>query len=238
MSKADQMRANALHEVGEDYVWGAQGMGGVEGSDDYDCSGFIWRMYSNVGHHFGRTTADGIAHKTHHIPAPVHVGDMFVFEYSSGHAHHIGLYVGKGQIVEARSPALGVCLGTVTSANKRGAKWIARLADLGELTVANPTATVTARLASASIHAGASTTLAGRLASAKRIVHPQPVRIQYFDGRLWKNTTASPVFTNWLGEYTVVCKPPKTTTYRAFWNGTGTLPSSKSAPVKLIVRSS
>jgi len=133
-TKADLMRANALHEVGSPYVWGTQGDGSVAGYDTYDCSGFVWAMYNGVGVHMVRTTAEGLWHKGTHIAAPSLVGDTFYLLSPNGHAHHVGLYVGKSQIVEARSPQRDVCLGTVAGANKRGARWNRRFADLGSLT--------------------------------------------------------------------------------------------------------
>jgi cell wall-associated NlpC family hydrolase len=136
------MRANALHEVGEDYVWGAEGEGGVDGNDDYDCSGFIWRMYDLVGVKLQRTTADGYYHMSHRIARPGKVGDMFVMLDSHGQARHIGLYVGRGQTVEARGKAYGVVRSSVDRVNDRGARWIARFYPLGELssTTTYPTA--------------------------------------------------------------------------------------------------
>lgn len=116
-------------------MWGEEGDGGVAGYDKYDCSGFDIAMYRDVGHPLpGRPTAEILWHMGTHIAAPSLVGDTFYLFDPNGHAHHTGLYIGKGQIVEARSPQLDVCLGTVASANSRGARWNRRFADLGNLT--------------------------------------------------------------------------------------------------------
>jgi cell wall-associated NlpC family hydrolase len=129
-----------LHEVGEDYVWGAEGTGGVAGNDDYDCSGFFWAMLNNVGVKLPRLTADGYRRRGERIKKPTRVGvDYAVFRRADGHATHIICYIGKGETVEAKGRAYGVIKSTVEGCNKRGAAWY-RLPDLslGSLTEANP----------------------------------------------------------------------------------------------------
>jgi cell wall-associated NlpC family hydrolase len=142
MSKADQYRSNALHEVGEDYEWAHQGTGGVAGRDEYDCSGFFWAMLNDVGIRIGRTTADGYRRMGSHISAPGHVGRDFAVLLTNGHApaHHIILYIGSDDTVEAKGEAWGVIRSSVGAANKRGARWyrLAARYDIGELTGANP----------------------------------------------------------------------------------------------------
>jgi hypothetical protein len=144
-TRADQYRANALHEVGEDYVWGAEGAGGVAGNDDYDCSGFTWAMLNDVGVKMSRTTADGYMRKGVKIAKPSKVGADFAVLDTNGHAHHIIPYIGLDDTVEAKGKAWGVVRGTVASANARGAKWYRfPNVDLGALTSANPAPTVRA----------------------------------------------------------------------------------------------
>lgn len=136
MSLADQFRANALHEIGEDYVWGASGTGGVEGDDDYDCSGFEWAMLYDVGVRKVRTNAEGFRRQGTPISTPAKVGaDFGVLLRSDGTAHHIAPYVGLNEIVEAKGAAYGVVKTTVADFNARGAKWYRFPdVDLGSLT--------------------------------------------------------------------------------------------------------
>lgn len=142
-TKADQFRANALHEVGEDYVWGAEGSGGVAGDDNYDCSGFEWAMLNDVGVHFTRTTAEGFRQRGERITAPSKVGaDFGVLVDSSGHAFHIAPYIGKGEIVEAKGSAYGVVKTTVAAWNAKGARWYRFPGvELGRLTGSSPAPT-------------------------------------------------------------------------------------------------
>jgi len=142
-TKADQFRANALHEIHEDYVWGAEGNGGVAGDDNYDCSGFYHAMLRNVDVKESRTTAEGYRLRGKRIDHPSKVGQDFAVLVTNGRAHHIIPFIGKGDTVEAKGKAYGVVFGTVDSANARGAHWY-RISkyDIGELTdkVALPSA--------------------------------------------------------------------------------------------------
>ena len=136
MSKADQFRANALHEIGEDYQWGHEGTGGVAGNDDYDCSGFYHAMLTDVGVKDSRTTAEGYRVRGVRIVNPSRVGqDFAVLLRPNNTAHHIIPYIGHDDTVEAKGEAWGVVRGTVTGANARGAHWY-RIDknDLGALT--------------------------------------------------------------------------------------------------------
>lgn len=141
-TRADQYRANALHEVGEDYHWGDEGTGGVEGDDDYDCSGFTWAMLNDVGVKMTRTTADGFMHRGVRIDSPTRVGDFGVLLDANGHAHHIAPFIGQVDVVEAKGKAYGVVRTTVAAFNKRGARWYRFPGvDLGLLTEAKPAPT-------------------------------------------------------------------------------------------------
>lgn len=125
MTNADTLRANALHEVGEEYEWSNVGTGGVAGSDEYDCSGFSWAMWNQAGYKIARMTADSYYHLGKRIGSPSMVGDYFILlEKGTDHAHHIGLYVGLGQTVEAKGEAFGVVASTVAAVNARGAIWM------------------------------------------------------------------------------------------------------------------
>ncbi len=139
-TRADQFRANALHEVGEDYQWGKEGTGGVAGNDEYDCSGFTWAMLNDVGVKMARTTAEGFRKRGKAIIAPSMVGaDFGVLLRPDGTAHHIAPFIGKDEVVEAKGEAYGVVKTTVAAFHKRGARWY-RFPDvnLGSLTGANP----------------------------------------------------------------------------------------------------
>jgi cell wall-associated NlpC family hydrolase len=80
----------ACAQVGDPYVWGA------DGPDSFDCSGLTQYAWKAAGvyltHHTGDQWGEGRA-----VSNP-RAGDL-VFFYSD--LHHVGLYIGNGQIVHA-----------------------------------------------------------------------------------------------------------------------------------------
>jgi cell wall-associated NlpC family hydrolase len=82
----------ALTQLGKPYVWGA------DGPDSFDCSGLTMWAYAKVGislpHYTGSQWNAG-AHVSREALQP---GDL-VFFY--GDLHHMGMYIGNGQMVHA-----------------------------------------------------------------------------------------------------------------------------------------
>jgi peptidoglycan DL-endopeptidase CwlO len=80
----------ACAQVGDPYVWGA------DGPDSFDCSGltqYAWKAAGvSLTHHTGDQWGEGRA-----VSSP-RAGDL-VFFYSD--VHHVGLYIGNGQMVHA-----------------------------------------------------------------------------------------------------------------------------------------
>jgi cell wall-associated NlpC family hydrolase len=88
----------AESQIGKPYQWGAAG------PDTYDCSGLVMWSYSHVGvnidHWTGFQWNEGA-----HIPlSSLRPGDLLFFAYDTNDTntiHHVGMYVGGGQMVEA-----------------------------------------------------------------------------------------------------------------------------------------
>jgi cell wall-associated NlpC family hydrolase len=95
----------ALREIGKPYVWG------TEGPSTYDCSGLTWRAYQSVGASIPRVASDqywGTRHRVVTRSAAVAQlgllpGDLVFFASGPGWTsiHHVGMYVGSGQMVHA-----------------------------------------------------------------------------------------------------------------------------------------
>jgi NlpC/P60 family len=109
----------ALAQVGRPYVWGAIG------PDSYDCSGLTWRSYSQAGIGLPRVSADQHAFAgtpvdiAHLLP-----GDLVFFATASwdpGAVHHVGMYVGRGLMVDAPHTGAFVRVEPVTAAGYVGA---------------------------------------------------------------------------------------------------------------------
>jgi hypothetical protein len=109
----------ALSQVGRPYLWGAVG------PDAYDCSGLTWRAYEQAGVLLPRVSADQHAHGG----APVAIadllpGDLVFFAtvaWDPGAVHHVGMYVGRGLMVDAPHPGASVRVEPVTAAGYVGA---------------------------------------------------------------------------------------------------------------------
>jgi cell wall-associated NlpC family hydrolase len=89
----------ALSQVGKGYRFAAAG------PDSYDCSGLTMWAWAQAGvslPHYSKAQYEQLPH----VPlSAVQPGDL-VFFY--GDIHHVGIYIGGGQMVDAANPALGV----------------------------------------------------------------------------------------------------------------------------------
>ena len=104
----------ALAQVGRPYVWGATG------PDSYDCSGLTWRSYAQAGIALPRVSAD--QHALGGRPVAITdllPGDLVFFAtaaWDPGAVHHVGMYVGRGLMVDAPHPGTYVRVGAVRTA--------------------------------------------------------------------------------------------------------------------------
>jgi len=105
--------AAALGQVGDPYVWGASG------PDGFDCSGLTQYAYAAIGvslPHSSRSQSQlGVAVSR----AELQPGDIVYF-YSP--VSHVGLYIGDGKMVHARTFGSPVAVTTDCSAADRRAK--------------------------------------------------------------------------------------------------------------------
>ncbi len=82
----------ALAQVGKPYIWGADGPGG------FDCSGlmlFAWRAAGKALPHSSRAQYASLRHVS---TSQIQPGDLVFF---GSPIHHVGMYIGNGQMVEA-----------------------------------------------------------------------------------------------------------------------------------------
>lgn len=90
--------AFALGEVGKNYVWGATG------PDTYDCSGLMLRAFQSVGINLPRVSRQQF-YAGGHVPIEqAQAGDLLFYATDPGDPatiHHVTLYMGDGQMVEA-----------------------------------------------------------------------------------------------------------------------------------------
>jgi hypothetical protein len=109
----------ALSQVGRPYRWGAVGPAA------YDCSGLTWRAYEQAGVLLPRVSADQHAQGGTPVAiADLLPGDLVFFAtvaWDPGAVHHVGMYVGRGLMVDAPHPGAYVRVEPVTAAGYVGA---------------------------------------------------------------------------------------------------------------------
>ncbi|VVJ21535.1 Uncharacterised protein [Amycolatopsis camponoti] len=89
----------ACGQRGLPYVWG--GNGPEDGDAGFDCSGLTRASYGAAGVPLPRTSREQYAAGPH-VPAgaPLLPGDL-VFYATAGRVHHVGLYIGGGNMIDA-----------------------------------------------------------------------------------------------------------------------------------------
>ncbi|QSB15078.1 C40 family peptidase [Natronosporangium hydrolyticum] len=95
----------ALGQLGKPYQWGAQG------PDRFDCSGLVWAAYRHAGHSLPRVAADQyngtsdrvVTRSAAAAQRGLLPGDLVFFSSAPNwqSIHHVGMYVGDGQMVHA-----------------------------------------------------------------------------------------------------------------------------------------
>jgi cell wall-associated NlpC family hydrolase len=100
VSAATEQRALSYAEaqIGKPYQWGAAG------PDTYDCSGLVMWAYAQVGVTLDHWTGFQWQEGAHISTAQLRAGDLLFFATDTSNPdtiHHVGMYVGNGQMVEA-----------------------------------------------------------------------------------------------------------------------------------------
>jgi peptidoglycan DL-endopeptidase CwlO len=87
--------AYAQQQLGKPYVWGA------EGPSSFDCSGLTMMAWRQAGVYLTHYTG-AQWYQTRHVPlSDARPGDLVFYGASGPTSHHVGLYVGGGQMIEA-----------------------------------------------------------------------------------------------------------------------------------------
>jgi cell wall-associated NlpC family hydrolase len=90
---AGQAMTIALHERGVPYVWG-----GASPSGGFDCSGLVMWAYAQVGISLPHSSEAQQLIGQSVSRSQLQPGDLVFFGYP---AHHVGIYVGNGEMVDA-----------------------------------------------------------------------------------------------------------------------------------------
>ena len=82
----------ALTQLGKPYIWGASGPGG------FDCSGLMLYAWRSAGRSLPHSSRAQFAATTRVSVSQIRVGDLVFY---GSPIHHVGMYIGGGQMVEA-----------------------------------------------------------------------------------------------------------------------------------------
>lgn len=87
--------AFARAQLGEPYVWAAAG------PNTWDCSGLTMMAWRQAGVSLGHYTGTQYDQTARVAIADLRPGDLVFFGYSVAGIHHVGLYIGNGQMIHA-----------------------------------------------------------------------------------------------------------------------------------------
>lgn len=98
-SKGQAVVELAKKYLGIPYVYGGSSPSG------FDCSGFVYFIYKNMGVTLNRVAADQMTNGTWVPKNALQPGDIVGFTNRSGYINHVGIYVGNGMMIH--SPQTG-----------------------------------------------------------------------------------------------------------------------------------
>ncbi len=87
----------AIDKIGLPYIWGGNGTGGND--PGFDCSGLTTAAYGSAGIKLMRT-ADTQFRSVPHVTDP-QLGDLIFYGEPTTKIHHVGLYIGNQQMIDA-----------------------------------------------------------------------------------------------------------------------------------------
>lgn len=87
----------AIDKIGLPYIWGGNGTGGND--PGFDCSGLTTAAYGSAGLKLMRT-ADTQFRSVPHVTDP-QLGDLIFYGEPATKIHHVGLYIGNQQMIDA-----------------------------------------------------------------------------------------------------------------------------------------
>ncbi len=103
-SDAVSSKGQAVVELAKKYLGTPYVYGGASPSG-FDCSGFVYFLYKNMGVTLNRVAADQMTNGTWVPKNALQPGDIVGFANKSGYINHVGIYAGNGMMIH--SPQTG-----------------------------------------------------------------------------------------------------------------------------------
>ena len=93
-------------------------LGGTTPSGGFDCSGFVYYIFGQMGKSISRSLSVQATTGVEVSKANLQIGDMVIFNDSSNSSlGHVGIYVGNSQFIHAANPKRGVVIDYLDSRN-------------------------------------------------------------------------------------------------------------------------
>ncbi len=103
LDKRAQLVTTAFQYLGAPYAYG-----GTSAVTGFDCSGFLYTVFSACGIPLGRSTAEQALEGTPIDVSQIRPGDLIYYADSTGTIDHGAMYVGNGMLIHAHSTGQGV----------------------------------------------------------------------------------------------------------------------------------
>lgn len=94
----------AMQFLGTPYKWGGKDPSG------FDCSGFVYYVFSHFGIALNRVAQDQASNGTHVDAANLQVGDVLCFYSGTDYIGHVGIYIGDGKFIHSATSNTGVII--------------------------------------------------------------------------------------------------------------------------------
>ena len=124
ISSSNPFVVEAYKHLGKPYKYGATG------EKSFDCSGFVYAVYRNIGFAIPRTSLNQSEIEGRKITKnSLKVGDLVFFDTSlKGYVNHSGIYLGQGKFIHASSgKAFSVTISDINAWYKDKFKWGKRI---------------------------------------------------------------------------------------------------------------
>ncbi len=100
--------------LGTPYVYGGSSPSG------FDCSGFVYYIYSQLGVKLNRVAADQMTNGSWVPKNALQPGDIVGFQNRSGYINHVGIYAGNGMMIHAPQTGEVVKYTSIVTGNYSG----------------------------------------------------------------------------------------------------------------------